>query len=133
MPSPLPLAVTLTTACILTLLYLVLTVHVVRGRWRHRVSLGDGGNDELRARVRVHGNFGEYVPLALILMGLLETANGNPVILTIIGALLIAVRVLHVFGIQRGGANALRVLGAGGTFLLLAVLAIWGLILVLTA
>ena len=133
MPSPEPLAVTLTTACILTLSYLVLTVRVVRGRRRHRVSLGDGGNDELWARVRVHGNFGEYVPLALILMGLLETSNGNPIMLTIIGALLIAVRVLHVFGIQRGGANALRVLGAGGTFLLLAVLAIWGLILVLTA
>ena len=129
MPSPEPLAVTLTTACILTLSYLVLTVRVVRGRRRHRVSLGDGGNDELWARVRVHGNFGEYVPLALILMGLLETSNGN----TIIGALLIAVRVLHVFGIQRGGANALRVLGAGGAFLLLAVLAIWGLVLVLTA
>jgi len=133
MPSPLPLAVTLTTACILTLLYLVLTVRVVRGRRRHRVSLGDGDNADLRARVRVHGNFGEYVPLALILMGLLETSNGNPIILTVIGVLLIAVRVLHVFGIQRGGPNALRVLGAGGTFMLLAVLAIWGLVLVLTA
>jgi len=133
MHSPLLLPITLTTACILALFYLFLSIRVVRGRRHYRVSLGDGDNEDLRVRVRVHANFGEYVPLMLILMGLLETSNANPLALMIVAVLIIAVRVLHVLGIPRRGANGFRVGGAGGTFLLLAVLAIWGLVLVLTA
>jgi uncharacterized protein len=131
--SPLPLPITLTTACIMTLFYLVLTVHVVRGRWHHRISLGDGGNDDMRVRVRVHGNFAEYVPLALILMGILETSKANPIALALVGALLIVIRLSHVLGIRRKAPNMFRIAGAGGTVSLLAVLAVWGLVLVFTA
>ncbi len=133
MPSPLPLPVTLITACIMTLFYLALAVRVVRGRTHYRISLGDGGNPDMQARVRIHGNFIEYVPLALILMGLLETSNVNPIALTVIGGLLILVRVMHVFGVPRRAPNVFRVGGAGGTFVLLAVLAVWGLVLAFTA
>lgn len=68
MHSPLPLPVTLLTACLLSLIYIVLFVRVVRARVRLRILLGDGGNPDMLARVRAHANFIECVPLILILM-----------------------------------------------------------------
>jgi hypothetical protein len=62
------LPVTLATAGALGIIYLVLAARVVRGRWTHRVSLGDGGNAAMQRLIRAHGNFGEYVPMLLILM-----------------------------------------------------------------
>jgi uncharacterized membrane protein YecN with MAPEG domain len=35
-------------------------------------SFGDSGDETLRRRIRAHGNFAEYAPLALILLGLVE-------------------------------------------------------------
>jgi len=131
--SPLPLPVTLLTASLLALLYLVLVVRVSHGRLSHKISMGDAGNKDMQARVRVHANFAEYVPLILILMGILETSNGNPFLLAVAGVLLLVFRICHAIGLPRPAPNMLRMIGAGGTFMLLAVLAVWGLILVLTA
>ncbi|PIR23191.1 MAG: hypothetical protein COV44_04320 [Deltaproteobacteria bacterium CG11_big_fil_rev_8_21_14_0_20_45_16] len=45
------------------LLFMVfLAVRVIRTRWRHRVSLGDGGNAEMLRAIRIFGNFNEYTP-----------------------------------------------------------------------
>jgi uncharacterized membrane protein YecN with MAPEG domain len=41
-------------------------------RCAEHVALGDEGIPNLVRRLRVHGNFGEYVPLPLILMLLFE-------------------------------------------------------------
>jgi uncharacterized protein len=131
--SPLPLPVTLLTASLLALFYLVLVLRVSHGRLSYKISMGDAGNKDMQARVRIHANFSEYVPLILILMGILETSNGNPILLTVIGALLLMFRIFHALGLPRPAPNFLRMVGAGGTFLLLAALAVWGLILVLTA
>lgn len=131
--SPLPLPVTLANACILSLIYLALVVRVGQGRFLHKVALGDGGNPDMLVRMRTHANFAEYVPLILILMGLIETSNGNLLILTAMGVLLVIFRILHALGMPRPAPNFLRASGAGGTMLLLAGLALWGLFLVLTA
>jgi uncharacterized membrane protein YecN with MAPEG domain len=133
MPSPLSFPVTLATACILSLIYLVLVIRVSRGRLQYRISVGDGGNKDMLARCRAHANFSEYVPLLLVLMGLLEASNGNPLLLAIIGVLLILFRIFHAIGMPRPAPNFFRAAGAGGTFLMLAVLSLWGLILVFTA
>jgi uncharacterized membrane protein YecN with MAPEG domain len=36
------------------------------------ISVGDGGNRDLQVAVRRHANFTEWVPLALILIALLD-------------------------------------------------------------
>jgi uncharacterized protein len=132
-PSPLPFPVTLATACILGLIYLILVVRVSRGRLQHRISMGDAGNSDMLARCRAHANFNEYVPLLLILMGLLEASNGNRLLLMCIGGLLVLFRILHAIGMPRPAPNFCRAAGAGGTFLLLVILAVWGLVLVFIA
>ena len=40
-------------------------------RNRHKIGIGDGGDKALARKIRVHGNFVEYVPLGLLLMALL--------------------------------------------------------------
>jgi uncharacterized membrane protein YecN with MAPEG domain len=133
MPSPLPLPVTLITASIMALLVLVLAARVVLGRFKHRVSMGDGGNPDMIALIRTHANFVEYVPLILILMGILEMSKVNRIILLIIAVLLVVFRIFHVIGMPRRAPNFFRATGALGTMILMAVLAVWGLILALTA
>lgn len=81
-------------AGLLALWYLVLSVRVVQRRG-HGVSLGDGGDDVLLRRIRGHGNFGEYVPLILLMMALLEAGQTSIYLLHAIGATLLVARLLH--------------------------------------
>jgi uncharacterized membrane protein YecN with MAPEG domain len=133
MPSPLPLPVTLITASILTLLCVVLAVRVVMGRFKNRISLGDGDNADMRMRMRTHANLIEYAPLILILMGILEMSKANRIGLAVMGALLIVFRIFHAIGMPRRAPNFFRAAGTFGTMSIMAIAALWGLLLALTA
>lgn len=126
------LPVTLSTASLLSLVYLALIVRLGKVRTKHRIAIGDGGNAEMLMHMRTQANFVEYVPLMLVLMALLEGAGANPRILAIAGTLLILFRILHALGMPRPVPNAFRIAGAGGTIFLLAGAGIWGLVIVLT-
>ena len=121
------LPITLSTAALLSLLYILLIVQIGRLRWKHRVSIGDGGHADLLMRMRTQANFAEYVPLMLVLMALLEGADANRLVLAVSGTLLILFRVLHYMGMPRRAPNAFRGIGAGGTVFLLIAGALWGL------
>ena len=124
---------TLGTAGALGLVYLVLTVRVIRGRFENGVSLGDGGKAVMQRRIRAHGNFAEYVPLVLILMGLIELAGGNRTVLAASGAALVVGRVLHAIGIEIPKApNNYRLAGGMITFLLILGGSVWALFLALS-
>lgn len=97
-------------AGILALIYLVLTVTIVTTRYKTSIQFGDSGSDILMRRVRAHGNFIEYVPLALILMGILDTQLLSPTLLHVFGIALVVGRVLHAIALMRG-ILALRVIG----------------------
>ena len=88
-------------AAILALMYVALSVRVIGARRSARVALGDGGNGALLRRQRVHANFAEYVPIALILMTLAEQQSIPPAIIHALGALLLAGRVIHAIGVSR--------------------------------
>ncbi len=69
-------------------------------------------NDEtLRRKTRAHGNFIEYVPTALILLGLLEISAANRTILWIAGGAFVFARALHAFGQRYTDTPALRGMG----------------------
>ncbi|MDA1077411.1 MAG: MAPEG family protein [Proteobacteria bacterium] len=62
------------------------------------ISLGDGGDRELLMRMRRHANFVENVPLALILIALLEMQSVSGTAIHALGATLVLGRVLHAIG-----------------------------------
>jgi len=117
--------ITLIIAAALGLLNVWLGVRVVRDRFSNKVSLGDGDMPLIRARMRAHANFNEYVPIALILMALVEMNVGGSRWLWGIGALLVVARVLHPFGLERPAPNLYRMLGAVLTFASLLLLIGW--------
>jgi len=59
-------------ASLLALLYFYLSVRVIRTRRQEQISLGDHRNARLLRAIRVHSNFAEYVPLALIQITFVE-------------------------------------------------------------
>lgn len=117
-------------AALLALFYVGLSYHVIRHRKRLGVSLTEqGGGEALTRAVRAHGNFMEYVPFALVLMGCFELLNGSRWLLHLAGIVLILARAFHAWGIlraePRGAGFRCRIAGMAATFavfLLLAVL-----------
>lgn len=107
-------------AGILGLIYLVLSVRVVQARRSVRVSLGDGGHETLSRRVRVHGNFIEYVPLALLMMVMLEAQGAHEILLYAMGGALVIGRIGHAVGLTRG----IMWLRVGGMMLTFAVIGV---------
>lgn len=91
-------ATTATYAALLALVYLGLAAWVMAGRLSGNVLHGDGGDDAFAKRIRAHANFSEYVPLALILIALLESRGaGHGLVQGLLLALLVG-RLLHPFG-----------------------------------
>jgi len=119
--------ITLIIAAALGLLNVWLGVRVVRARTTHKVSLGYGEVPGMEARCRAHANFNEYVPMALILMGLIEMNVGMSRWLWGIGALLVVARVLHPFGMDRPMPNPYRAAGVILTFVSLLFLVCWAI------
>jgi uncharacterized membrane protein YecN with MAPEG domain len=123
-------AITLLYAGLLALMAIGLAAIPGSMRGKLGVSVGDGGNPELLLAMRRHGNFVESVPLAIILMGLLEMNGLGSTTLHVFGVVLIAARICHAVGLKGDTiTNALRGIGAGATALLTAVMAIWGIVL----
>ena len=112
--------VTTLYAAILGILLVVLSDLVSRNRKKAKISIGSSGDPILERAVRAHGNFVEYVPLALILLLLLEVQAAAPLMLHILGGTLLAGRLLHVYGMIRpDGMIAGRFWGTGLTWLMI--------------
>lgn len=128
-PGLAPLPVTALYASLLALLFLVLSARVVLGRaGPGRPSLGDGGDPAMLRRIRGHANFAEYVPLALILIALLEGMGVPRWELHALGGALLAGRVLHGYALSFTSSFVFgRSAGIGLTFAVLAVAALHAL------
>ncbi|QFY42201.1 hypothetical protein F6R98_05790 [Candidatus Methylospira mobilis] len=86
-------------AALLGLLFVFLSMRVITLRMKLKVSVGDGGHELLTRAIRIHGNFAEYVPFALLLMLLNELAGASMWLIHALGVSLIAARILHIKGI----------------------------------
>lgn len=99
-------------AALLAVLFLGLSVRTLRLRRRHRVAIGDGGSEQLARAIRAHSNFAEYVPMALILLAILEGLQARPSLLHGLGAALLIGRAIHAAGLSSSPEPmALRVAG----------------------
>lgn len=107
-------------AGVVGLLYLALSFNVIKYRWRFKQSLGSGEQGKLESVIRIHGNFAEYVPLIIIMLGFLELGGASKLTLHLFGALLVTGRVFHAIGLSMVKApNPYRVLGMFMTFTVL--------------
>ncbi|MEM9043203.1 MAG: MAPEG family protein [Pseudomonadota bacterium] len=120
-----PLPITAFYAGILALWLLFLAASVIQLRRKHRVSLGDGGMDQLQGRIRGHANAVEQVPIALVLLALSEGMGTPGWVLHLLGVMLVAGRVLHgVHFLEKRRGLVLRQVGMMLTITATAFLAI---------
>lgn len=105
--------VTTAAAGALGVIFTVLSARVVMGRTTHKVMLGDGKGDAdpLFVAVRSHANFAEFVPLILLLIGLIEVQSGPTLLVKGLAGALVLARVLHPIGMAMPSPNPFR---AGG-------------------
>src|ERR1700712_5432001 len=97
---------------------IALSVPISLRRARLGIEIGDPHEDvTLTRRIRAHGNFTEYVPLALLLIALVE-ASKNLHAATALAVVLLVARIAHAAG-TLAGVTWLRGIGMLGTFVTL--------------
>jgi uncharacterized membrane protein YecN with MAPEG domain len=84
-------------AALLALIYIGLSGWVIAGRATTGTLHGEGG-DMLSKRIRCHGNFGEYVPFALLLIAFLEAGGGSTILVRSLLIVLVVARLAHPVG-----------------------------------
>ncbi len=111
------MTITALYAGLLAPILVFLSVRVIGQRRSARVAIGHGEDKALLRRMRVHANFIEYVPMALILLALAENLKTTPLLLHVMGLALLVGRVLHAYGVSQDHENLnLRVTGMALTF-----------------
>ena len=125
------LPITLTIAGAAALVNIWLGWRCGQVRTREKISIGDGGNLLLAARMRAHANFVEYTPFVLILIGLVELAEGTSAWLWAVGVVYILARIAHAFGMD--GTLKLRSAGIIATMLILLGLGLYALTIPFTS
>ncbi|MGD9812110.1 MAG: MAPEG family protein [Sphingobium sp.] len=121
------LPITSVTAAISVVMLVGLGTITGLQRKKTSTSLGLGTDETLLRRIRAHGNFAEYVPIALIVLGLVETGGASVELLWTIAGLLIIGRLFHAYALLTG-TLPLRGLGMLMTFtsmLIGAVMLLW--------
>ena len=111
------LIITSIFASILAILFLKLSLAVIALRRKNKIALGSGSNADLERAIRAQGNFAEYVPMNLLLMGCLEVNLAPWWLFVPLGVLLVVGRTIHAIGINQPPPEfSKRVLGMKFTF-----------------
>ncbi|MBI1406166.1 MAG: glutathione metabolism protein [Caulobacter sp.] len=115
-------------AAALAPLFCLLSVRVILVRRGRRLGFGTGGDEAVERRIRVHANFAEYAPLALLLLFMAESIGAPTVWLHVLGVALVFGRYAHAaFVSSKATDNLGRILGMTGS--LTAILGGSGLII----
>lgn len=104
------------------LLGILLGLRVIFLRLTRKVGIGDGQDKDLRRAIRVHGNFVEWVPLALLALFAAEVRGAGEDWIWGLGGALLVSRLGHAFGLSRG--IGLSVGRSGGMVLMFTVMGI---------
>jgi len=122
--------ITIFYAALLALFYLYLSLRIIGIRKDVRASIGDGGSNKLNRAIRVHANFSEYVPLALLLLYFLETQSANAIVVHFLAALLLIARIVHAYGVSQTNEKLkFRIFGMFSTVLVIGVCSIYLMLL----
>jgi uncharacterized protein len=121
------LPITLTAAGGAAIINLWLAIRIGQVRTSEKISIGDGGNPKLIARMRAQSNFVEFTPFVLILVGLVEAARGPSNWLWAVAGIYLIARIAHAFGMD--GVKGGRPVGIMATMLIMLGLAIYAIII----
>lgn len=113
------LPITLTIAGAAALVNIWLMIRVGQVRTSEKVSIGDGGNDKVIRRMRAHANYGESLPIILILIAVIELAGGSSSWLWIVGGVYLLGRIAHGIGMDGGKLGKGRMVGTILTLLIM--------------
>jgi len=94
--------ITLLLSSVLALIFVWLAFQVIKQRKKHKVSIGDGGVNALSMAIRAHGNFAEYVPVLLILLGCAELNGAHPLLMILFAVLILLGRMFHAYAFLGG-------------------------------
>jgi len=110
---------------IVGLLAIYLSVKVSLKRQEHKVSTGDGDNPHLFKSIRVHANYIENAPLAMILLLVFEMQGASAWMVHALGLAFVIGRVLHVYGLgSHPQLPLLRTVGSSITLTYLLVISV---------
>ena len=109
-------------AGLLGLLAVALTVNIGLMRGRKRINMGDGGDAEMQAAVRAHGNLIEVAPFTLLMIYMASDFYGFRTV-AILSVVLLVARLLHAGGML-GLIPKGRMLGAMASVAILGVASI---------
>jgi uncharacterized membrane protein YecN with MAPEG domain len=116
-------------AGLLGLMSIAVALPAGRMRSEKGISVGDGGDIDLVLAMRRHANFVEFVPLALILIALLELNGVGGMVIHAFGASLVVFRICHAIGLDAHQISSpLRGIGAGGSTLVVVIASIWAIV-----
>ncbi len=102
-------------AAVLAILFVYFAIRTIRTRQRLRISLGDSGDAAMLRAIRVHANFAEYVPFAILLAAFVEIEGTRPYVVHALCATLLLGRLLHAAAI--GGPRMIFPLRVSGMVL----------------
>jgi hypothetical protein len=119
------LPITLCAAAAAAALNIWLSIRIGMVRTARKISIGDGGDMDLIARMRAQANFIENTPIVLVLIAVIELARTGNVWLMGAAAAYMLGRVAHGVGMDGGPLGFLRGVGTMTTMLAQAGLGIW--------
>lgn len=113
--------ITLLFTALFVLISVPMSISVGLRRVETGVMLLHGDDEDLLRRMRAHGNFTEYVPLALLGLAGVELVGAPAWLVIGCGGTLLAARLVHYAGLRTSPDNVGRLIGAALTSLMMLV------------
>lgn len=122
--------ISLGVTALFVLMSIPMAIAVGLRRAKTGILLLHGDDENLLRLMRAHGNFVEYVPLALLALAGAEIAGAATWFVATCGATLLLARLIHYFGLRASADSKGRAIGAAltsATMVLLGLAILWQL------
>lgn len=86
-------------ASLLAIIFVFLSILVIKARVSAQVALGSGSSKLLEQRIRAHANFSEYTPFVLLLLFMAEYQGLASYIIHLLGILFLTGRISHLYSL----------------------------------
>ena len=94
------LPVTSLFAAVYAIVFVLLSIQVIRQRTATRTAFGDGNDSKLKHYISAHANFAQYVPFFILISALNEMAGMQGNLLYVLNFIMLYGRISHAYGIS---------------------------------